>query len=61
MLRHACWRALLAIGSSIKNAAELKSDLQEILTLYPEIWLKRNRPGGLPDSLARLEILLKDY
>jgi hypothetical protein len=28
---------------------------------YKRIWLARNRPGGLVDSVARLEAMAEDY
>ena len=62
MLRHACWRGLLAAehpGAPTKQA--LNAHLQEILSLYRSIWLQRNRPGGLADSIGRLEKLQKEY
>ena len=62
MLRHACWRGLLAAehpGAPTKPA--LNAHLQEILSLYRSIWLQRNRPGGLVDSTGRLEKLQKEY
>jgi hexosaminidase len=61
MLRHACWRGLLAYGVPIKDTAALASDLESLIETHQQIWLSRNRPGGLPDSLARLERLRQDY
>jgi hexosaminidase len=49
------------IQDSRLSLPELTQDLQEIITLYEEIWLLRNRPGGLTDSAGRLKLLLKDY
>jgi hexosaminidase len=40
---------------------ELFQDLQEIITLYEDVWLLRNRAGGLADSAGRLKLVLKDY
>ena len=54
MLQHACWRGLLAIGAPDRSAHDLKGDLDEIITEYEAVWLARNRPGGLTDSVARL-------
>jgi hypothetical protein len=61
MLRHAVRRALLAHGVNEVNSADLNSDLQSIMEEYQRIWLSRNRPGGLKDSLARLERSRQDY
>ncbi len=61
LLRHACQRALLAHAPSPGNAAQLSQDLRAIIGDYQGLWLARNRPGGLNDSLARLEHALTDY
>lgn len=39
--------------------ARLAAQLGDIITRYREIWLLRNRPGGLSDSVGRLEALLQ--
>ncbi len=66
MLGHACKRGMLAAGSVEAKqvgqwCAELDADLQEIIADYTDIWLERNRPGGLADSVARLEKSRMDY
>jgi hypothetical protein len=66
MLRHACWRGMLATQNGGDAAApatlpELDHDLQALMMDYREIWLQRNRPGGLEDSAARFEKARKDY
>jgi hexosaminidase len=65
LLRHACRRALLVLeqdGAKAKRLArELADDLDEIVPEYKRIWLARNRPGGLVDSVARLEAMAEDY
>ena len=63
MLRHACRRGLLAIGSRQEAdlKRELNQDLREIIADYRHLWLARNRVGGLADSMARLEQLRADY
>jgi hypothetical protein len=58
MLRHAVRRAQFAFGGKAEGLAE---DLRAIMADYREVWLARNRPGGLKDSLARLEPALADY
>jgi hypothetical protein len=35
------------------------AQLEKIITRYRELWLTRNRPGGLSDSVGRMESLLK--
>jgi hypothetical protein len=44
-----------AIRSAIRQA--LTSDLDDLMRTYRRVWLERNRPGGLSDSLARFESL----
>ncbi len=61
MLIHACHRALLACGKPARGAEELARDMDEIIEEYCSIWLARNRPGGLKDSVARLERAREDY
>jgi hypothetical protein len=63
LLRHACRRGLL--WKEQPDNAELRRELAaELRTLIDEqrrLWLARNRPGGLDDSLARFEAALRDY
>ncbi|MCL4562773.1 MAG: family 20 glycosylhydrolase [Chloroflexi bacterium] len=65
LLRHACDRGRLAFEQDPQKAArlrgKLKTDLVRILPAYRRIWLRRNRPGGLSDSLGRMEKLMVDY
>lgn len=35
----------------------LAAEIRELLAIQPAVWLSRNRPGGLSDSLRRLEPL----
>lgn len=46
--------------SALSEAARapLAADLEPLIARYREIWLRRNRPGGLGDSTARLAHLL---
>lgn len=37
----------------------LAADLETLIERYREIWLRRNRPGGLGDSSARLEQVVR--
>ncbi len=56
MLRHACQRGLLALeadaGQKVSQSRSLSQDLDELLNEYKAIWLERNRPGGLEESLS---------
>jgi len=65
LMRHACRRALLVLESNPTKAArlrrELDQDMQQIIRDYKRLWLARNRPGGLADSIARFERARKDY
>jgi hexosaminidase len=61
MLRHACHRGKQAFGIGDQSLAELDLDLREIMIEYQDLWLRRSRPGGLVDSLARFENSRQDY
>lgn len=61
LLRHACLRGLYGFGSSQISASYLYDDLNAIIIEYKDVWLLRNRPGGLKDSLAHFDIVLNDY
>lgn len=60
LMRHACRRAALALGADVQPEA-LDRDMQAIIAEYRRLWLARNRPGGLADSAARLELARADY
>jgi hexosaminidase len=66
MLRHACRRGQLiyddrerADPAATKQA--LDDDLRDIICEYERIWLARNRPGGLRESVGRLQSSRLDY
>ncbi len=69
MLRHACQRGMLALqdqqpsalGRTSQQRQNLAEDLLALMGEYQLVWLARNRPGGLIDSLARFEITRRDY
>ena len=61
MLRHAVMRARLAAGREDIKSAALYVDMKAIIDEYKSIWLERNRPSGMRDSLARLEKARSDY
>ncbi len=54
MLRHGAQRALFQLGGEDFSAGSLAADLDAIETEFRALWLARNRPGGLDDSIARL-------
>lgn len=61
MLRHAAQRGLLAFNAPLRTARDLDRDLRAIMREYEAVWLARDRPGGLSDSVARLAKLHEDY
>lgn len=61
LLRHACRRALLLTGGTTADYRALAEDLAEVIEEYRSVWLARNRPGGLEDSVARLAYLRDEY
>ena len=56
MLRHACQRGLRALETDasckVGQSVLLGKDLDDLLGEYRAVWLERNRPGGLAESLA---------
>ena len=61
MLGHAARRGQLALGQAVSDKEMLADDLAEIVTEYRALWRARSRPGGLKDSVARLEKAGEDY
>ncbi|MBN1486140.1 MAG: family 20 glycosylhydrolase [Anaerolineae bacterium] len=59
LLQHAVRRCLLAAGQA--PGIDMVTDLRLLLDEYRKLWLLRNRPGGLRDSVARLERCMEDY
>ena len=55
MLKHGAQRALLQVGDASLSKAALLADLDALIEEHKALWLARNRPGGLDDSLANLE------
>jgi hypothetical protein len=55
MLRHTCQRGLLAqdtdAGHKVSQSRLLSQDLDKLLDKYKAIWLERNRPYGLEETL----------
>ncbi len=75
MLRHACERGIVLLqdrpmlplsrggedrGEGVSRS-RLAKDVGIILSEHRRLWLARNRPGGLPDSVKRLELRQKEY
>jgi len=66
MLRHACRRGIWALGKAegqedVNLRRQLAQESDKLVADFSEIWLARNRPGGLKDSQARLEKMGRDY
>lgn len=65
LMRHACRRALLVrekdVAMSNAMRRELDRDLENYIPQYKQLWLARNRPGGLADSAARFETVREAY
>lgn len=55
MSEHGIKRGLFQIGGSSLNSRDLAAELDAIEREYRDLWLARNRPGGLDDSAARIK------
>ena len=55
MMKHGAQRGLLMLSDSSVHAQLLLTEFNRIHEEFQHVWLARNRPGGLPDSLARLD------
>ncbi len=55
MLRHACMRGCYLHQSAPITPESLQQDARRLAAEHREVWLLRSRPGGLNDSIARLE------
>jgi hypothetical protein len=58
LARQGAWRLETAYLRSGPPAEDLRRDLTECIDEQRALWLARSRPGGLSDSLARLERVL---
>jgi hypothetical protein len=61
LARHGAYRIARAAGLPCPGDAELRRDLAGAIAEQRACWLLRARPGGLADSLARLEATLASY
>ena len=61
LARHGAYRIGRDAGLPHPSDAELRGDLAEAIVEQRACWGLRSRPGGLPDSLARLETTLAGY
>lgn len=61
LARHGAWRSAQQSGFSAPPNEDLRSDLADAIELQRVSWLERSRPGGLRESLGRLEGTLAEY
>ncbi len=61
LARHGAWRSARQSDFAAPPVDVLRSDLAEAIAEQRASWLERSRPGGLADSLARLEGSLAEY
>jgi hexosaminidase len=61
LLHHSCNRVIRAFQSESASKNAMAVDLDQIINEYQAIWLSRNRPGGLQDSLSYFETAKKEY
>jgi len=60
LARQGAWRIARDAGVPAPSGAALRDDLVDAIAQQRAAWLARSRPGGLPDSLARLESALTE-
>jgi hypothetical protein len=61
LARHGAWRLLAQAGGAAPGTDALRADLAAAIDEQRAVWLRRARPGGLDDSVARLEATLAAY
>lgn len=64
LLEHACWRGIFAQAEPEARHSlrqQLVESMFALLGQFKQVWLRRNRPGGLTDSLSRLQRMAEDY
>ena len=61
LARHGAWRIARDNDLACPSRSELQSDLREAIEAQRSCWLERSRPGGLSDSIGRLEKTLSEY
>ena len=61
LARHGAWRIARASGFPCPDDDALRRDLEKAIAEQRACWLLRSRPGGLDDSVARLERTLATY
>jgi hexosaminidase len=61
LARHGTWRLLRGRLGAGPTRSELAADLEDLRAEQRERWLATARPGGLEDSLARLDVARGEY
>jgi hexosaminidase len=61
MLRHGARRTLFEMGDPSVTKSGLAAEIDAVEVGYRMLWLARNRPGGLDDSVGRLSEARKLY
>lgn len=68
MLRHACHRGIWAMNvrwevesAVFQTGKELAETADSLIAEFESLWLARNRPGGLHDSLVLLQKMRQQY
>jgi hypothetical protein len=61
LVRHGGHWLLNVLGQTESTLAQLSAELEALVKEQQRIWLARNRPGGLSDSLARFDKLRGEY
>ncbi len=64
LLRHACRRGQLLLApddAATPSRTALNDEMREIIREYERLWLARNRPGGLLESVNHLHQARADY
>ena len=64
MLIHACNRGIAMLDGGITNPTRrrtLAREMDAVMTGHERVWLRRNRPGGLCDSLDRMARRRAEY
>jgi hexosaminidase len=62
LLQHAYKRAKIIMDAENNlNATIYLREIVDIKAMFTSVWLKRNRPGGLIDSISRFDIIIDEY
>lgn len=61
LTKHGLSRLMLQQEIGDLSLVALKNEVEALITSQQETWLARHRPGGLSDSIARLELVKDEY